>query len=132
MVASAYPKFSLVLYFYAETEKGKFPGQITIQDETAEGFTNAMTTVVSELVSTDEDQVVKYEPREVSSPAYAKSGGGGGNKPVATAAPSNVPNCPIHNTPLRKRNSQFGVFYSCGEKNPDGTWCNWKPPREVV
>lgn len=38
-----------------------------------------------------------------------------------------APKCPVHGTPMKKRNGQYGEFWSCGQKNPDGSWCKAKP-----
>lgn len=34
-----------------------------------------------------------------------------------------APKCSIHKTPMKKRNGQYGEFWSCGTKQADGSWC---------
>ncbi len=38
-----------------------------------------------------------------------------------------TPICSVHNTPMREREGQYGKFWSCPTKNPDGSWCKAKP-----
>lgn len=38
-----------------------------------------------------------------------------------------APVCPIHQTPMKSRSGQFGQFWSCGTRLPNGRWCNQKP-----
>ncbi len=45
---------------------------------------------------------------------------------------TDVPRCPVHNQLLKKRNGQFGSFWSCGTRLDDGTWCSYKPPKEKL
>jgi len=42
------------------------------------------------------------------------------------AASSAAPLCPVHNRPMKLLNGQFGQFWKCTWKNPDGTYCNEK------
>jgi len=51
---------------------------------------------------------------------------------------TNIPLCGIHNIPMKlkpagvsKAGKPYNAFWSCGIKNPDGTWCAYKPPKEV-
>ena len=37
-----------------------------------------------------------------------------------------VPMCGIHHVPMSKVEGKRGPFYSCHEKNPDGSWCNYR------
>ena len=39
-----------------------------------------------------------------------------------TSDPQALPTCPIHGN---ARVGQYGVY--CPSKNPDGSWCKWKP-----
>lgn len=38
-----------------------------------------------------------------------------------------APKCPVHGTPMKKRNGQYGEFWSCGQKTIEGNWCKAKP-----
>src|SRR3990167_10417791 len=101
MAGINYPKLSAVLYYYAKTSKGNFPGQITISAESNEEFDSLFTPLMENLISeAGEDDAVSYEPREVSAAAYNKGGGGGTGTKTAVATPPdpNIPNCPIHGT----------------------------------
>lgn len=40
---------------------------------------------------------------------------------------TNTPICGIHNKQMTLRNGQYGDFWSCSTKNPDGSWCKFKP-----
>ena len=41
-----------------------------------------------------------------------------------------VPICPTHNVQLILREGQYGQFWACPTKNPDGSWCKWRPKKE--
>ncbi|OFZ07909.1 MAG: hypothetical protein A3D92_09400 [Bacteroidetes bacterium RIFCSPHIGHO2_02_FULL_44_7] len=43
-----------------------------------------------------------------------------------------APLCPVHETPMKLRNGEYGEFWSCGRKNPDGSWCREKPDQEFL
>lgn len=38
-----------------------------------------------------------------------------------------TPECEIHNIPMVRVEGRRGPFWSCHEKNPDGSWCNYRP-----
>lgn len=42
-------------------------------------------------------------------------------------AQTQAPVCGIHGNPMTQRQGQYGMFWSCGKKNADGTWCKFKP-----
>lgn len=44
-----------------------------------------------------------------------------------TSQPGETPLCGIHGTPMTQRQGQYGMFWSCGKKNADNTWCKFKP-----
>jgi hypothetical protein len=37
------------------------------------------------------------------------------------------PICGIHNLPIVKVQGNRGEFWSCHQKNADGSWCNYRP-----
>lgn len=41
-----------------------------------------------------------------------------------------APTCEAHQVPMVLVNGRKGPFWSCHEKNEDGTWCTYKPPLE--
>jgi hypothetical protein len=45
------------------------------------------------------------------------------------AAPEQPPTCAIHNRPMVSVNGRKGQFWSCHTRNPDDTWCNYKPEK---
>ena len=52
---------------------------------------------------------------------------------VLSGGPSSVyetgaPICAVHQKAMTWVNKNGG-FWSCHEKNPDGSWCKWRPPR---
>lgn len=42
-----------------------------------------------------------------------------------------IPPCPVHQTPMKKRQGQYGEFWSCGRKLPNGAWCNQTKQMEL-
>ena len=38
-----------------------------------------------------------------------------------------VPECAVHRLPMVRMNGKRGPFWSCHEKNSDGSWCSYKP-----
>jgi hypothetical protein len=38
------------------------------------------------------------------------------------------PICDVHQLPMVKVQGRKGEFWSCHEKNEDGSWCSYKPP----
>jgi len=52
----------------------------------------------------------------------------------ASTAPSpedvdEPPICAVHQLPMARMNGRLGPFWSCHEKNLDGSWCSYKPKR---
>jgi hypothetical protein len=43
-----------------------------------------------------------------------------------------APICPVHQTPMKLRNGEYGEFWSCGRKDQNGTWCKAKPEDEYL
>ena|SRR3712207_3628127 len=47
---------------------------------------------------------------------------------AAGPAPEEAPpTCGVHQMPMVKVNGRRGPFWSCHEKNPDGSWCSYRP-----
>jgi hypothetical protein len=44
-----------------------------------------------------------------------------------TAAELQPPTCANHNLPMVSVNGKKGQFWSCHQKNPDGSWCTYRP-----
>lgn len=46
--------------------------------------------------------------------------------------PGYIPVCELHYQYMKKRTGQYGPFWSCPTKNPDGSWCSFRVqvPRE--
>src|SRR4051794_29797101 len=42
-------------------------------------------------------------------------------------AEARAPICGIHGTPMKRMNGKRGPFWSCHEKNTDGSWCSYRP-----
>jgi hypothetical protein len=38
------------------------------------------------------------------------------------------PICAVHNLVMVQVQGKKGAFWSCHQRNPDGSWCNYKPP----
>ena len=41
-----------------------------------------------------------------------------------------APTCGVHHVPMVKVDGKAGPFWSCHQKNPNGTWCSVKPKGE--
>lgn len=39
-----------------------------------------------------------------------------------------APICPGHQVEMIKRHGRNGDFWSCNQRNDDGTWCRYRPP----
>ena len=37
------------------------------------------------------------------------------------------PTCAVHDLPMTKQLGRKGYFWSCHQKNQDGSWCSYKP-----
>ena len=54
--------------------------------------------------------------------------------PGQTALPAvdlhpQAPRCEIHQTPMSQVQGKHGPFWSCHQRNLDGTWCTYRPAR---
>lgn len=38
-----------------------------------------------------------------------------------------APECQVHRLPMTRVQGRMGPFWSCHNKNQDGSWCNYKP-----
>ena len=145
MVKTAQPEvesndnIKTVLYFNADTPKGPFAGQIELSSDNVEGYTQLFNAVVGQLVKeAEEDDLISFSPRPIS---YTTGGGGGkGTTTTKLAAPSpdgDSPTCGIHNVPMnkvpagisKKTEKPYNAFYACGEKDNNGNFCTYKPPK---
>jgi hypothetical protein len=43
-------------------------------------------------------------------------------------AETEAPICGVHGIPMIWQKGRKGYFWSCHEKNSDGSWCSYKPP----
>jgi hypothetical protein len=39
------------------------------------------------------------------------------------------PACAVHQLPMIRVQGKKGAFWSCHQKNEDGSWCSYKPPK---
>jgi hypothetical protein len=46
--------------------------------------------------------------------------------PIADSE-SQMPICAVHQLPMKLVHGKRGPFWSCHEKNSDGSWCRYKP-----
>ncbi len=37
------------------------------------------------------------------------------------------PVCQVHSSPMQRMEGRRGAFWSCHQKNSDGSWCNYRP-----
>ena len=49
------------------------------------------------------------------------------NEPVQEQQEEEAPICPIHNVALTRVKGRYGYFWSCHERNADGSFCTYKP-----
>lgn len=40
-----------------------------------------------------------------------------------------TPICGVHNVPMVKVSGKKGEFWSCHQRNPDGSFCKYRPPK---
>ena len=124
------PAFQTTIYFFAKVNGVSYPGQTVVSGDTTDEYNERMgdffNTLDAKLDEQGEPAFVTFEPRDVGIPKVAGPG-----KPLP-AAPAGIPNCPIHKVPLKaKQNRSTGAtFYSCGERNAQGGYCNWKPAEQ--
>ncbi len=45
----------------------------------------------------------------------------------STSEAEEAPVCQIHQVPMTQVNGKKGAFWSCHEKNSDGSWCSYRP-----
>lgn len=53
-----------------------------------------------------------------------RNGGQNGN------AEESVPTCKVHNVPMVRQQGKFGAFWSCHQRNADGSFCSYRPNGE--
>jgi hypothetical protein len=46
---------------------------------------------------------------------------------VAQQAAEEPPTCAVHQGPMLRMSGRKGPFWSCHERLPNGTWCDYKP-----
>ena len=44
--------------------------------------------------------------------------------------PPQAPRCEIHSTPMTQVQGKRGLFWSCHQRNLDGSWCSYRPARD--
>jgi hypothetical protein len=85
---------------------------------------NGTLSVVGE--TTDPDKTVRDIIGRVSNPAQVQIA-----EPVKdeSVAPEPTPVCAVHELPMAWQKGRAGFFWSCHQRNPDGRWCSYRPPR---
>src|SRR5947209_3487149 len=58
---------------------------------------------------------------------YGLKGNGKQPEGQPTTVAEIAPVCGVHQVPLVLVSGRRGDFWSCHEKNPDGSWCSWRP-----
>ncbi len=43
-----------------------------------------------------------------------------------------VPSCAVHKTPMVRVDGKFGAFWSCRQRNDDGSFCKYRPQTLTV
>ena len=58
-----------------------------------------------------------------------KNGGQIKSDQVQEQPEEETPVCAIHNVPMVRQKGRYGAFWSCHERNADGSFCTYKPDR---
>ena len=45
----------------------------------------------------------------------------------SVAEETEPPTCTIHDLPMVRVQGKKGAFWSCHQRNPDGSWCSYRP-----
>jgi hypothetical protein len=90
-----------------------FSEMFTVRAVSAEGFYARVSQMKSNLLD------LGYKPAPTRGTAASA------NAPTATNEPA--PTCGIHKTPMVKRQSQRGTFWSCPQKLDTGEYCPYRP-----
>lgn len=57
-----------------------------------------------------------------------QSQNGNGHLSAGTVpADESAPVCEFHQVPMTWQDSAYGRFWSCHRRNPDGSWCSYRP-----
>lgn len=122
--------FQTTIFFYAVVDGKKYPGQTVVGGATKDEYNDNLGEFFNTLAATQDDEgnpaFVTFEPRELTA---VRAAGPGAPLPDA---PKTVPNCPIHQVPLKEKTVRAtgAKFFSCGERKADGNYCNWKPQEQ--
>ncbi len=46
---------------------------------------------------------------------------------VRSVPETETPECALHRLPMVRMDGRLGPFWSCHQKNLDGSWCNYRP-----
>lgn len=50
--------------------------------------------------------------------------------PEETPEAEEAPLCAVHQQPMRRQLGKYGGFWSCHQKNADGSYCSYRPAKE--
>jgi hypothetical protein len=105
---------------------------MTIMDLEKEQVVRILGLTISYLVKV-RDELKGERKEQVAAEAPAANGLKDEMKALAETAKEQVlshQGPPIHhNKPMVWVEGKNGPFWSCHTKNPDGTWCNYRPPQ---
>lgn len=60
---------------------------------------------------------------------YSKTNGSNGK---TNGNSETVPSCAVHKAPMVRVNGKFGAFWSCRQRNEDGSFCRYRPQTTTV
>ena len=84
------------------------------------------------VIVTTEDGAQAIAAREWAEVAYdhliERYGYKGEHRPVSQGEAIEAPICAVHQKAMVQQQGRRGAFWSCHEKNADGSWCTYKPP----
>lgn len=111
-----------IAYTSIKTPNG-YTWSFTVRTPISEEMNNDLIAEIKRLEDVFKTAEWTYESNK---PNYSK----GFQKPLQTVIDPNAPICPFHNKPMTKRTGQYGDFYTCSTKMPDGSWCPYKPEKK--
>ncbi|MCL4552141.1 MAG: hypothetical protein M1305_01090 [Candidatus Marsarchaeota archaeon] len=76
---------------------------------------------------TSDDQKALREAFAWARETYTKLTAKTNGKEENQGKDEDVPTCAVHNVPMVKRSGKYGEFWSCQKRNPNGSYCSYRP-----
>ena len=90
---------------------------------------NMSTDGVHKVTVTIEDPAGTDAALAWANATYAKLLRDGDSEPTGAAfdTKDDAPQCALHHQPMVRMQGKLGEFWSCHQKNADGSWCGYRP-----